>query len=83
LNAVFLNGLGNAYQALGEYDKAIEYHQQHLAIWQESQECQAEAIAVGNLGNAYWFLGEYTKAIGYYSRLQVNRVHAMNCINEF
>ncbi len=63
LNAVFLNGLGNLYQALAKYDKAIEFHQQHLAIWQEFQERQGEGIALGNLGSAYLFLSEYAKAI--------------------
>ncbi|MBW4545498.1 MAG: tetratricopeptide repeat protein [Symplocastrum torsivum CPER-KK1] len=33
LNAVCLNGLGNLYQVLAEYDKAIECHQQYLAMF--------------------------------------------------
>jgi len=33
-DSICLNGLGNTYDSLGEYVRAIEYHQQDLAIAQ-------------------------------------------------
>jgi len=57
--------LGNAYQALGNYSKAIEYHGQHLAIAQEVGDRAVEGRAYANLGNAYDSLGDHSKAIDY------------------
>lgn len=68
LNALFLNSLGNAYQALGEYEKAMEYYQESLAFWQAIQESYGEGMALGNLGNAYLLTNEYTKAIKCYQK---------------
>ena len=64
-----LGNLGIAYDALGEYDKAIEHHNQHLALAQQIGDRQGEANALGNLGNAYQLLGEYDKAIENMSRV--------------
>ncbi|WP_211517543.1 tetratricopeptide repeat protein, partial [Geitlerinema sp. PCC 9228] len=38
-----LNNLGLAYQSLGQYQRAIEYHQQSLAIKQEIGDRSGEA----------------------------------------
>ncbi|MDM3856552.1 MAG: CHAT domain-containing protein, partial [Aphanizomenon gracile PMC649.10] len=62
-----LGNLGNAYHALGEYTKAIEYHSSSLAIAREIKDRNGEGTALGNLGIAYRLLGEYTKAIEYQS----------------
>lgn len=63
-----LTGLGNAYNSLGDYPKAIEYHQQSLKIAREIGDRQGEANSLGNLGNAYNSLGDYPKAIEYYQQ---------------
>jgi len=55
--------LGNAYQSLGEYRRAIEMHEKHLAIALETGDRGGEGAAYGNLGNAYQSLGEYRRAI--------------------
>ena len=57
--------LGNAYQSLGEYRKAIEYHEKFLKIVIEIGDRGGEGAAYGNLGNTYRSLGEYQKAIAY------------------
>ncbi|ODV36460.1 tetratricopeptide repeat protein [Microcystis aeruginosa] len=58
-----LTSLGNAYYLLGEYEKAIEFHQQSLAIDREIGDRGGEASSYNNLGNVYNSLGEYQKAI--------------------
>ncbi|MFM6446580.1 MAG: tetratricopeptide repeat protein, partial [Microcystis panniformis] len=58
-----LTSLGNVYYSLGEYQKAIEFYQQSLAIFREIGDRGGEAKSYGNLGNAYGSLGEYQKAI--------------------
>jgi CHAT domain-containing protein/Tfp pilus assembly protein PilF len=58
-----LGNLGIAYNALGKYEKAIEFQLQTLAITREFKDRQSERAVLGNLGNAYYFLGKYDKAI--------------------
>ena len=55
--------LGRAYQSLGDYAKAIEYHEQHLAIAKEVGDRAGEGRAYSYLGNAYWLQGDFSKAI--------------------
>ena len=43
----------NAYDSLGDYQKAIEYHEKHLKIAKEIGDRAGEGGAYGNLGNAY------------------------------
>ena len=58
-----LGTLGLAYDSLGEYRRAIDYHEQHLGISREIGDRMGEGHALGNLGLAYHFLGEYRRAI--------------------
>ncbi|XP_067047455.1 tetratricopeptide repeat protein 28-like [Acropora muricata] len=55
--------LGNAYQSLGDYRKAIECHEKRLKIATEISDRGGEGRAYGNLGNAYQSIGDYQKAI--------------------
>jgi tetratricopeptide (TPR) repeat protein len=69
-----LGNLGNAYNALGEYRRAIDYHEKHLAIAREMGDRKGEGQALGNLGNAYHSLGDYPRAIDYHEqRLAITR----------
>ena len=63
--------LGNAYQSLGDFHKAIEYHGQHLAIAKEVGDRAEEGGAYGNLGNAYQSQGDFSKAIKYHGQCLV------------
>ena len=54
--------------SLGDYRKAIEYHEKHLKIAIEIGDRGGEGRAYGNLGNAYQSLGDYRKAIEYYEK---------------
>ena len=55
--------LGNAYGSLGDYRKAIDYHQKCLNIAIVIGDRSGEGGAYGSLGNAYQLLGDYRKAI--------------------
>jgi tetratricopeptide (TPR) repeat protein len=58
-----LGNLGNAYADLGEAQRAIDYHEQYLAIAREIGDRRGEGNARGGLGNAYYLLGETRHAI--------------------
>ena len=60
-----LGNLGLAWADLGEPRKAIDYHEQDLAIRHEIGDRRGEGNALGNLGNAWADLGEPRKSIEY------------------
>ena len=60
--------LGIAYRSLGEFQKAIEYHERHLKISKEVGHRVGEGGAYANLGIAYHRLGDFQKAKEYYER---------------
>ncbi|WP_375328462.1 tetratricopeptide repeat protein [Microcystis sp. BLCC-F210] len=63
-----LNRLALCYDSLGQYEKAIAYHQQSLEISEAMGDQQEVAISLGNLGNCYNCLGQYEKAIAYHQQ---------------
>jgi tetratricopeptide (TPR) repeat protein len=66
-NAI-LTILGFSYYSLGNYPKAIEYHEQGLAIAREIKDRQGEGTAFGNLRRVHSSLGNYPKAIYYHEQ---------------
>ena len=60
--------LGNAYQSLGNFQKAIEYHEKDLKIAKKGGDVSGEGGAYCNLGNAYQSLGNFQKAIEYHEK---------------
>ncbi|HWR93659.1 MAG TPA: tetratricopeptide repeat protein, partial [Flavobacterium sp.] len=65
------NLLGTVYNELGEYDKAIEFHNKALnAINNETipVEFQYKATSMNNLGLVYLNLEQYQKAIPYFEK---------------
>ena len=50
---------------MGDFRKAIEYHEKHLEIAIEVGDRMGEGHAYGSLGNAYQSLGDFEKAIEY------------------
>lgn len=71
--AAVCGNLGIVYNSLGQYQQAIEFHQQSLAIKREISVHEAfllesrlgEANSLSNLGNVYQSLGQYQQAIQY------------------
>ena len=62
------SNLGNAYYSLGDFKKAIEYHERNLKISREVGDRAGEGRAYCNLGNAYHSIGEFQKAIECHER---------------
>jgi tetratricopeptide (TPR) repeat protein len=63
-----LGNRGLAHFALGEYRRAIEFHEQHLVIAREFGDRRGEGNALANLGNAHHALGEYRRAIEFHEQ---------------
>ncbi|TAE59572.1 MAG: tetratricopeptide repeat protein, partial [Nostocales cyanobacterium] len=63
-----LTSLGNAYNLLGQYQTAIDFHQQALVIFRQIGNVGGESISLNNLGNAYNLLGQYQKAIDFHQQ---------------
>jgi tetratricopeptide (TPR) repeat protein len=63
-----LGNLGNAYAALGDARKAIEFYEQALVIAREIGDRRNEGAWLGSLGLAYFALGDARKAIEFYEQ---------------
>ena len=60
--------IGNAYQFLGDFKSAKDYHERHLKIAKELGDILSEGTACANLGKSSKFLGQVTAAIKYYQQ---------------
>ena len=61
------NNLGNVFQSLGDFNKAVEYHTLHLSIAKDLGDKAGEGGAYGNLGIAFDSLGDFNKAVEYHT----------------
>ena len=59
---------GCTYCGLGQFKRAIKYHQRHLEIAKEMGDKAREGVSYRNLGNAYQGLGQFKTAIEYHQR---------------
>jgi tetratricopeptide (TPR) repeat protein len=55
--------LGNLYESLGQYERAIAAHESANAIFEQLDFAEGRAASLGNLGIAYKSLGQYQRAI--------------------
>ena len=60
--------LGNACDSLGDYKKAIEFHQHSLSTAKGIGDKGTEQAAYTNLGCAYYSLGDYKKAVEFHQQ---------------
>ena len=60
--------LANAYQLVGDFQKAIQYNKKHLLIAKDLGDRAGEGRAYGSLGNAYLSLGDLQQAIQYHQK---------------
>ena len=60
--------LGCAYGSLGDFKKAIVYHERHLKIAKDVGDISGEGKKYCSLGCAYYSLGDFKKAIDYHER---------------
>ena len=63
-----LGTVGSSHLQFREFQKAIGYYQQRLAIAQEIGDRHGETVALGNLGIVYKNLGDVRKAIAHYEQ---------------
>ena len=63
-----LGGVGIAYDSLGQYERAIDFYEQSLALAREIGNPSGEANSLGNLGLAYYNLGQYERALDFYEQ---------------
>jgi tetratricopeptide (TPR) repeat protein/TolB-like protein len=54
--------IGAAYARIGDYDRAVEYHDQEEAAARAESDHRRLAEALGNLGVMYYYKGEYALA---------------------
>lgn len=64
--AYIYNALGNISEELCDFDAALRYHLQSLAVNRRMRLAKGEAGALNNIGNIYFNLGNTTKARDYY-----------------
>jgi tetratricopeptide (TPR) repeat protein len=62
-NIALLNGLGNAYDAVGKFQTAIVYYQTALEELNDLDQLRLQSITLSNLGSTYSSLGDYQSAI--------------------
>jgi CHAT domain-containing protein/Tfp pilus assembly protein PilF len=63
--AAFLGNLGWVYGAMGQYDRALEYHQRALAVNREIKRRRFEAGELSALGGLYLNLGQDERSMEY------------------
>ncbi|NEP14909.1 MAG: CHAT domain-containing protein [Symploca sp. SIO2C1] len=56
------------FNSLAEYEQAIDFYEQSLAIFREIEDQKGVAISLGNLGNVYLSLAEYERAIDFHQQ---------------
>jgi tetratricopeptide (TPR) repeat protein len=67
--AVCYSNIGRAYKQLGQYQKALEYHEKALAINKEIGDRNGEAAGYNNIGTIYYSIGQNQKALEYHEKL--------------
>ena len=70
LVSLFYNSLAQQYSFIGNYDKAIEYHEKSLTIRLKvhSDQHPSTGVSYNNLGSVWGKIGEYDKAIEYHEK---------------
>ena len=61
--AVVLGHIGNCYESMADYQRAIDYLRRSLAMKVELGDRLEEGKTLSNLGLVYWHTGDYAKAI--------------------
>ncbi len=68
LTAKIYGNIGNAYYALMENTKALEYYQSQLDISREINDKEGEATALGNIGNYHNQIGKIQDSLSFYEK---------------
>lgn len=57
--------LGVAYEALGKYERAVVFQEQHLSVAAQTNDLLAKTLAYGSLGRTHHALQNYAQAVMY------------------
>lgn len=68
VDGLCLNGLGHAYRTLGNYKKALEFHEQQLELSQKLDKRKLEGWAWAGIGETYRDMEWSSKAIDCYRK---------------
>lgn len=68
LEAAVLGNLGTAYASQGFFERAVEFHQEHLTMAWKGEDLAEISRALGDLGTVYHQLGENQKAISFHEK---------------
>jgi tetratricopeptide (TPR) repeat protein len=70
IEAFVLSGLGNVYYALGDFDKALEYDKDSLAIWEKIPDKNAlgYCTALSNIAYSYYETKKPKEALDFYQK---------------
>ncbi len=72
--AVTLGAIGNCYERLADYPRALDYLRRALTMKQELGDRLEEGKTLGNIGLVFWDMADYPKAVDHLSRsLQIAR----------
>ena len=63
-----LSNMGRVYNNLGDRQKALDYLNQALPLWQESGNSGGQASALDNIGRAYSDMGDANQALDNFNR---------------
>jgi CHAT domain-containing protein/uncharacterized protein HemY len=63
-----LNIIGNTYNSLGQYAKAINSFEQALIIKRRLNDPEGQALAFNGLGESHYRLGKYQQAIDFFQK---------------
>lgn len=70
--------LGNTHYLLGDFAKAIQYHEERLSIARQFGDKAAERRAHSNLGNSHIFMGQFEDAAYHYKYVFITRLICFN-----
>lgn len=57
--------LGLTYEALGKYERAVVFQEQHLSVAAQTNDLIAKTMAYGSLGRTHHALQNYAQAVMY------------------
>ena len=63
-----LSYIGLSYHKLGKYKKALDYHQQHLELSEQTENSRGKRRANCNIGCVYKIMGDLPMALYYFER---------------
>lgn len=66
--AYVLTNMGSTYGALGDYQKALDHHNESLALMRKATNPRGEASALRNIGKVYQRMGDLPKALEYFDQ---------------